>query len=453
MDGVETAAALAVVETPAAVIRKTVDSQCRSPFFGSVSPWRVALRRLRRLPACIGLASVLLLALPHWAVAQASGVLVSNTGQYTSRTTHDLGDYDLHQGFRTEIDPDDPDADSGYTVTSVDIAFGAVSSPASVPAVSIWTAEILPNLGRKVGDLTPPASLSANSLNTWTSDGIELDPSANYAVVVDSAGTESSGNHVPRTDTSAEDTSSLTEWFFKAQYFRRASSRTGAMGWTVVPTYNGASLKMRISGRKNPAVPPELVSITRKRPSSSLTNADRLVWRVTFSKPVRNVDAADFSVVGTTATLAVSGQGSVYYVTPSGGDLASLEGTVTLGLASGQNIQDAGGRALVSTTPSGVNDNSYVLDNTGPRLLHIRRHDPAQEYTNARELIWRMTFTEPVVNLRTEDIALILGEGGHAFWTCLGGGKGDTASCGRWQAPPMFSRSFSTATQLPAHPS
>ncbi|MDB5386339.1 MAG: sodium/calcium exchanger 1, partial [Planctomycetaceae bacterium] len=57
--------------------------------------------------------------------------------------------------------------------------------------------------------------------------------------------------------------------------------------------------------------PPVLNSFTRQTPSSSLTNADTLVFRATFNEAVQNVDVADFAVTGTTATItsvtAVSG--------------------------------------------------------------------------------------------------------------------------------------------------
>ena len=85
----------------------------------------------------------------------------------------------------------------------------------------------------------------------------------------------------------------------------------------------------------------QVVSIERRDPSSSPTNSDTLTWRVTFSGDMANVDATDFEVTGTTATLAASAVGDVAYawdVTASGGDLASQNNTVTLSLAAGHNI-------------------------------------------------------------------------------------------------------------------
>ena len=65
---------------------------------------------------------------------------------------------------------------------------------------------------------------------------------------------------------------------------------------------------------------------------------------MTFSEAVSNVDAADFAVSGTTATVtavaAVSGVTGAYDVSASGGNLAALNATVTLAIAASHNIQD-----------------------------------------------------------------------------------------------------------------
>ena len=101
---------------------------------------------------------------------------------------------------------------------------------------------------------------------------------------------------------------------------------------------------------------PEVVSIVRHSPAASPTDEDSLVWRVTFSEAIANVDAADFAVTGTTATItvaSVSGADAVD-VTVTGGDLTDLDGTVTLAFASAQDItDDEAGNELTNTTPIG----------------------------------------------------------------------------------------------------
>ena len=117
---------------------------------------------------------------------------------------------------------------------------------------------------------------------------------------------------------------------------------------------------------------PTVTSITRQDPTSSPTNSDNLTWRVTFSEAVESLDAADFMVTGTTATLtvtAITSMTDVYDVTASGGDLASLDGTVTLAFAADQNIVDPSDNTLTATTPTGANDPTFELDNTVPTFL------------------------------------------------------------------------------------
>ena len=114
---------------------------------------------------------------------------------------------------------------------------------------------------------------------------------------------------------------------------------------------------------------PTVTSITPQDPTSSPTNSDTLTWRVTFSEAVENVDPADFVITGTTATLTVTtvtNLTGVYDVTTSGGDLDSLDGTVTLAFATDQNIVDPSDNTLTATTPTGANDPTFELDNTVP---------------------------------------------------------------------------------------
>ena len=115
---------------------------------------------------------------------------------------------------------------------------------------------------------------------------------------------------------------------------------------------------------------PTVTSITRQDPTSSPTNSDTLTWRVTFSETVESVDPADFVITGTTATLTVTAvTNSVYDVTASGGDLASVNDTVTLAFATDQNILDPSDNALTATTPTGANDHTFELDNAVPTFV------------------------------------------------------------------------------------
>ena len=151
---------------------------------------------------------------------------------------------------------------------------------------------------------------------------------------------------------------------------------------------------------------PRVASIVRQNPTSSPTNADSLTWRVTFSEAVSNVDAADFAVIGTTATVTavatVSGLTGAYDVTTSGGNLAGVgSATVTLAIASSHNIQDAASNALSNTAPTGTNDNSYVVDNTAPAVTISRV--PA---TSTESFLPKFSFSEAVTGFAVGDITL-----------------------------------------------
>ena len=150
---------------------------------------------------------------------------------------------------------------------------------------------------------------------------------------------------------------------------------------------------------------PRVASIVRETPTSSPTNADSLTWRVTFSEAVSNVDAADFVVSGTTATVtavaAVSGVTGAYDVTASGGNLAAVSATVTLTISSSHNIADAATNALTNTAPTGTNNNSYVLDNTAPSVTISGVPSASDAPFTAT-----FTFSEAVTGFAAGDITL-----------------------------------------------
>jgi hypothetical protein len=114
-------------------------------------------------------------------------------------------------------------------------------------------------------------------------------------------------------------------------------------------------------------VAPRISSIERNTPTTQTTDADSLIWRVTFDESVTGVDTSDFSVSGTTATITgvTAESTSIYDVTVSGGDLAELNATVTLAVqSSGSSIIDTLGNIFANSTPTGTNDNTFILSNT-----------------------------------------------------------------------------------------
>ena len=139
------------------------------------------------------------------------------------------------------------------------------------------------------------------------------------------------------------------------------------------------------------------------------TNDNTLTFRVTFSETVENVDSTDFAASGTTATASnVTGSGSQYVVTVSGGNLATRNGAVGLTFASGQNITDEADNALSTTLPTGTNYETYTVDNTAPTatLTAPANHDGSTAFDVT------VTFSEDVTDF--DDAADITVTGGNA---------------------------------------
>jgi hypothetical protein len=122
-------------------------------------------------------------------------------------------------------------------------------------------------------------------------------------------------------------------------------------------------------------IPPTLVSIKRQNPSSASTNASSLVFRVTFSEAVTNLDASDF-VINSSATGATisginpGGTGSYYDLTVSGGNLGTFNGNVGLDLSNTQDITDISKKPLTpATDPTDPNnDQIYTMDHISPTV-------------------------------------------------------------------------------------
>ena len=140
---------------------------------------------------------------------------------------------------------------------------------------------------------------------------------------------------------------------------------------------------------------PTVVSVERHDGTAAqaeVTNADTLTFRVTFSEAMANVDAADFDASGAGDATGVTGSGSAYVVTVSGGNLGSYDGTVGLTFASGRTIADAAGNDLDATLPTDADYETYTVDNTGPAAALARADGLATTLSGAFDVT--VTFTE-----------------------------------------------------------
>jgi len=173
---------------------------------------------------------------------------------------------------------------------------------------------------------------------------------------------------------------------------------------------------------------PALTAFERNSPSGQNTNADILVFDITFDGAVQNVTADDFTITGTTATGVIGGSGAAYTLTVSGGNLAGLTGTVGLDLAGGHDITDAAGNLVPAGEPA--TDETYVLDNTAPVLSAFARATPTGQNTNADILVFDITFDDAVQNVTADDFTItgttatgVIGGSGAAYTLTVSGGN------------------------------
>ena len=156
-------------------------------------------------------------------------------------------------------------------------------------------------------------------------------------------------------------------------------------------------------------VAPQVADIVRSSPGREHTNQDEVAWTVTFSEPVRNLSAGDFTVSGTDAALAVMREGSgsrTWNVVASGGNLARLNATIRLSLAGTRDIEDAAGNALAVIAPTGADESTFVIDNVAPALTARVRKLLEDSPADGQTATWRLTFSEDVRGIDATDFAI-----------------------------------------------
>ena len=148
---------------------------------------------------------------------------------------------------------------------------------------------------------------------------------------------------------------------------------------------------------------PAVASIERSDPSGELTSESTLVFEVTFSEAVQDVDATDFELSGSGAgSITVSEvSGDTYNATVA----VNTDGTFNLDIAGGHDIEDLAGTGLSSVAPTGA-DQSYTVDRTAPAVASIERYSPTAENTDSQTLVYKVTFSEDVTGVDTADFVL-----------------------------------------------
>ena len=307
-----------------------------------------------------------------------------------------------------------------YTVTSSDMDTDGISWAANTLALAGGTIAGTANLehsaqtartGHRVDGSRNAANIPPTLANEIPNQMALVGTAFNYAFLANTF-FDADGDALAYTATLADD-SALPTWLTFSAATRAFSGTPQAadVGTVAVKVTasdgNGESVSDSFDIVVSVAMDttaPRVASITRQNPTVSPTNADSLTWRVTFSEAVSNVNAADFAVSGTTATVtavAVSGLTGAYDVSASGGNLAALNATVTLAIAASHNIEDGASNSLTNTTPTGTNNNSYVVDNTAPSVTISGV--PASSDAPFRATF---TFSEAVTGFAVGDIRL-----------------------------------------------
>ncbi|MEI6949445.1 T9SS type A sorting domain-containing protein [Paraflavisolibacter sp. H34] len=196
-------------------------------------------------------------------------------------------------------------------------------------------------------------------------------------------------------------------------------------------------------------VAPKVVSINRQLPTGTATNASQLTFRVSFSEAVTGVKPADFltSTVSGTLTgmvaadgvVAAGAEGTDYDVTVS-----RVRGTGVLRLdlrTSGSAITDIATNALSGGFGTGQ---TYSVDQTRPTVLSILRQSPTADSTNISSIVWRVTFSEKMANLKPEGFTLAVLRGAPSGELTATGIKAVGSTGTVWDVEASAISTFST---------
>lgn len=188
----------------------------------------------------------------------------------------------------------------------------------------------------------------------------------------------------------------------------------GAMRMEATSTYMkfqmitraGVLIDEYIIGESNPSV--TAITLTSQSP----TNSNYLTFQVTFSEAVTGVDISDFTLSSNIngATIHnVSGSGNTYVVSVNSGN---GDGTLRLDLTDNDLIINSMGNSLGGLglgNGNFTNGETYIVDKSVPNIISITRASPNP--TNATNVDFSVTFSEPVTGLDPSDFSLVTSTG------------------------------------------
>ena len=270
------------------------------------------------------------------------------------------------------------------SVTITDLALNAFSAAEPTTDEIYVLDHIVPDV-----TINPPLPPEYTSVNSATFNFSSNDPTATFLCSLDDLTYTPCSS--PKNYTSTD--LGQNTWTFRVKAVDSAGNITAAPAtytWTIDWTA------------------PFAVSIERYNPSNPDTNADSLIFRVTFDDDVTGVGTGDFATTasGATATLVDEQPNSVFYVTVSGGSLASYNGVVGLTYSDTPTITDLAGNNINTTLPSGEDYETYLVDNIAPTITSFTRQSPSTTPTNSDTLVFQALFSETVTGVGITDFAV-----------------------------------------------
>ena len=155
---------------------------------------------------------------------------------------------------------------------------------------------------------------------------------------------------------------------------------------------------------------PTVTSIIRWSPASQTNNVQFVTWLVNFSEQVTGMDVNDFTLTDVTGTIngefltsVSAGGGSQVQVTANtgSGGAGDLRLDVNYPTAT---ITDLAANAFTNSFTSGQ---VYTVDKVPPTVVSINRYNSVEQTTSATSVIYRVTFSEPVMGVATDDFTLV----------------------------------------------
>ena len=152
------------------------------------------------------------------------------------------------------------------------------------------------------------------------------------------------------------------------------------------------------------SIAPTVTSITRKTPTATLTNSNSVIYTVSFSEPVKNLDIGDFTL-NKTGTV----NGNIASVSAATGTTIDVtvnnitgDGNLGLDVPATATINDIPGNALTAAFTTGQN---YTVDKTPPTVT-INEATAQTDPTATSPINFTVTFSEPVTGFDATDIDL-----------------------------------------------